>query len=147
MASSNHRIRIHANPEAVFKALSTEEGLKGWYTSKIEGTVSQGQTATFHFPKNETFRWKFTEITPSQITWECVDGPGVAKGTTATFRLSKDGESDTVVRCDHEGWPEGHEALATCNTLWGILMAHLRDHAESAKSAPAFKAHDKKGVN
>ncbi len=139
MASCIQRVRIHADPETVFKALATKEGLKGWYTSRIEGTVGQGETATFQFPKNETFRWTFTELTPSQIVWKCIEGPGVAKGTTASFRLRKDGDGDTLVTCDHEGWPEGHETLATCNTLWGILMGHLREFAQSGKPLPAHQ--------
>ena len=34
MASSTHRIRIKANPSVVFKAVSTGEGMKAWYTPK-----------------------------------------------------------------------------------------------------------------
>ncbi len=140
MASSTHRIRIHANRNTVFQALSTETGLKGWYTANLDGPVAQGETATFHFPKDETFRWKFTEVKPdSKIIWECEDGPGAAKGTKAVFQLSDDGGQETVLTCEHMGWPEGHEALATCNTLWGILMGHLRDYAESRQPAPTFK--------
>jgi hypothetical protein len=35
--------------------------------------------------------------------------------------------------------PEAHEALATCNTFWGMLMGHLRNFAESSNPAPAFR--------
>ena len=139
MASSTHRIRIHADRDTVFQALSTTVGLKGWYTAQIDGIVAEGNTATFHFPKDETFTWKFTNLKPDAgIIWECQDGPGAAKDTKAVFGLKEDGQ-DTVVTCEHQGWPEGHEALATCNTLWGILMGHLREYAEERRPMPAYR--------
>ena len=97
-------------------------GLKGWYTPHIEGDVREGKEATFRFTGRRPFRWRFAEITPaSHARWECVEGPGAAAGTTVTFRLTQVGDS-TVVECDHDGWPETHDAFTTCNTLWGILM-------------------------
>jgi hypothetical protein len=54
-----------------------------------------------------------------------------------TFRLSDSGNG-TVVELDHDNWPDGHEAFTTCNTLWGMLMGHLKDYAETAKAAPTF---------
>ena len=138
MATITQHIRIHAAPETVFKALSTKEGLESWFTTNIEGDVRQGETALFRFPKNETFRWKFAELTPSRVVWECLDGPGVAKGTTATFHLSPDGVGDTLVTCGHENWPEGHKALETCDALWGILLGHLREYAETGKLVPVY---------
>ena len=138
MASITQHIRVHAAPEIVFKALSTKEGLESWFTADITGEVRQGGTAALYFPKNEVFQWKFAELTPSRVVWECLDGPGVAKGTTATFHLSPDGGGDTLVTCGHENWPEGHQALETCNSLWGVLLEHLRAYVESGKPAPTY---------
>lgn len=89
---------------------------------------------TFHFHDGETFRWKTTEATSSAaVHWECLAGPGQAAGTTATFRLSDKGEGRTTVECDHAGWPEDHDAIKTCNTLWGISMGHLKSYVENGK--------------
>jgi uncharacterized protein YndB with AHSA1/START domain len=139
MATVSHKIRINAPRDRVFEALSTAEGLRGWYTPDVEGNVVVGQEAVLRFTGREPFRWRFSEIVPAaRVRWECVEGPGAAAGTTVTYRLS-DAREGTVVECDHEGWPEGHAALTTCNTLWGILMGHLRRYAETAKVAPTFE--------
>ena len=138
MASSTHRIRIKANPSAVFKAVSTEDGMKAWYTPKIEGSFEEGKTATFRFNNGETFTWKTTALVPDkQVERECTEGPGVAKGTKVSYRIESDKEGEAVLKLEHTNWPEGDEALSTCNTLWAILLGHLREYVENGKSAPA----------
>lgn len=139
MASSTHRIRIHAKPEAVFQAISTDSGMKGWYTANVTGSFSEGGTAIFRFPNGESFEWKTTKVIPGkEVQRECTAGPGVAKGTKVVWTVEDKGDGDAVVLLEHTGWPEGHDALATCNTLWGIILGHLREYAEAGKPVPAY---------
>ncbi len=139
MAKISQKITIQAAPDRVFKVLSTAEGLKGWYTPQLEGSVGEGKDVVFKFAGQEPFRWRVVESTPnSQLRWECVAGPGAAAGTTATFRLSDKGDGRTSVEFDHDGWPESDPSFTTCNTFWGILMGHLKNYVETAKPTPAF---------
>jgi uncharacterized protein YndB with AHSA1/START domain len=139
MAKISHKITIQASPDRVFKALSTAEGLKGWYTPQLEGRVGEGKEAVFTFTDQVRFRWRFAELTSdSRVRWECVEGPGAAAGSTVTFRLFDKGDGRTSLEFDHDGWPESDPDMTTCNTLWGILMGHLKNYAETAKAAPAF---------
>ena len=115
-------------------------GLKGWYTPHLKGEVGADREFVLRFTGREPFRWKVAELSPDSLArWECLEEHGAASGTTVTFRVSDVGDDRTAVECDHEGRPESHEALATCNTLWGILMHHLRNHAETEKPEPAFR--------
>jgi hypothetical protein len=112
---------------------------KSWYTPKIEGTADKTQEAVFSFTDEKPFRWKFIEVKPNALVrWKCTEGPGAAAGTSVTFRLSSKGANQTVVECDHEGWPDGHSAFKTCNTFWGILMGHLKKYIETGQAEPAF---------
>lgn len=139
MAKSSHRIRIHAAPDKVYQALTTKDGLKGWFTTKVGGDVREGQDVTMDFDGKEPFRWRMTQFKPeTRVHWDCLEGSGSAKGTAVTYVLTGEGQGQTVIECDHDGWPEGHEALATCNTLWGILMGRLKEFSESGKANPAF---------
>ena len=139
MAPISHEIRINAPRDRVFEALSTLEGIKGWYTPNLDGTVAEGRTATFRFTGREPFRWRFAELSPTRVRWECIEGPGAAAGTTVTYRLSETSDGRTAVTFDHEGWPESHGSFTTCNTLWGMLMGHLKDYVEAAAPAPVFR--------
>jgi uncharacterized protein YndB with AHSA1/START domain len=139
MATISQRIRIHAPQAEVFRALSTLEGLKSWYTPKVDGTVGKDHEAVFSFADEKPFHWKFVEVKPnSLIRWKCTEGPGASTGTTVTFRVSSKGDNETVVECDHEDWPEADSAFKSCNTRWGILIGHLKKYAETGKAEPAF---------
>jgi uncharacterized protein YndB with AHSA1/START domain len=139
MAKISHKITVQAAPDRVFKILSTAEGLKGWYTPQLDGSVREGKEVVLKFMGEKPFRWRVAESTPdSRVRWECVEGPGAAVGTTVTFRLSNKGDGQTSVECDHDGWGESDPSFTACNTKWGILMAHLKGYAETAKAAPAF---------
>jgi uncharacterized protein YndB with AHSA1/START domain len=135
MTAISHRITIHAPQDQVFRALSTVEGLKSWFTPKIEGKVGKNQEAVFSFADEQPFAWKFIEVEPnSLVRWKCTEGPGAATGTSVTFRVSSKGVNQTVVECDHEGWPEAHSAFKTCNTFWGILLGQLKKYAETGQA-------------
>ncbi len=59
-------------------------------------------------------------------------------GSTVTYELSDTGDGRTAVELDHAGWPDDHQALATCNTLWGILLGRLRKYAEPSQPQDAL---------
>ncbi len=139
MAKSSHRIRMHAAPAKIYQALTSEAGLQGWFTPHVYGSMREGSEVSMSFSGKEPFRWRFSQLKPqTHVHWDCLEGPGTATGTSVTYTLSPAGEGQTVVECHHDGWPEGHDALATCNTLWGILMGRLKDFSETGKANPAF---------
>ena len=138
MAKSSHKIRLHGDQHHVYQALTTQAGLQSWFTPHIEGQVSEGHEVNMSFSGREPFRWRMSALKPAaHVHWDCLEGPGSAKGTSVTYKLSGQG-GQTVLECDHDGWPENHEALATCNTLWGILMGRLKEYVETGKANPAF---------
>jgi uncharacterized protein YndB with AHSA1/START domain len=139
MANITHAIRIRAPQGRVYEALSTSDGLKGWNTPDLEGDVAQGREFTLRFGDGVSFRWKVNKlIDGSAVSWECISGPGASAGSTVTFELSDKGDGRTAVELDHSGWPADHEALATCNTLWGILLGRLKNYAETSQPQEAL---------
>ena len=138
MTKISHEIRINASMADVFKTLSTIDGLMGWYTTRIEGDIAPGESIKVHADGRPSFCWKISELTPPTATkWQCVEGPGTAPGATVTFRLSTK-DSRTQVQLDYEGISEDNPAFATCNTLWGVMLGHLKRYAETGKASPAF---------
>lgn len=140
MTTLSHRIRISAPRDRVYLAISTRNGLTGWYTADLQGDPGRGEEALFKFAGHEPFRWRFTELSPgSRLRWECTEGPGAAAGTTATFSLSQTTDGRTQVDLDHDGFRGSDPALAACNTLWGILLGHLKSYEETEVPSPAFE--------
>ncbi|HEY6845056.1 MAG TPA: SRPBCC domain-containing protein [Terracidiphilus sp.] len=139
MTSHSHRITVEALKQRVYEAITTEHGLRGWYTPSVHGSASHGEHLQLHFKsKAGPFHWKINEIAPgSVVQWECLEGPGASRGTMATFHLS---ESDgrTIVELDHEGIDEEDAKRKTCNSMWGTLMLHLKRFVETRTADPAF---------
>ena len=141
MASTEHRITIDASKDQVFEAITTADGLKGWYSPDVAGKSDKGGEVTLSFTEKEgPFRWRVTEAERgSLVRWECLAGPGKSAGTVATFKLSSVGADRTIVNLDHKGFEESDEKLKTCNTLWGALMGHLKAFVETKQPKPAFQ--------
>jgi uncharacterized protein YndB with AHSA1/START domain len=139
MATLSHEIRVAAPRDRVYEAIATREGLTGWYTATIDGGVVEGKEALFTFDGREAFRWGFVELaTADGVRWKCTAGPGKATGSTVTFRLSDTSDGRTQVKLEHDGFEGPESTVRTCNTLWGILMGHLKAYAETAARVPAF---------
>jgi uncharacterized protein YndB with AHSA1/START domain len=140
MATHSHRITIDASKEDVFEAITTTEGLQGWYTATAEGDAGHEQEIKLHFKSKEgPFHWKVLIPEPgSTVRWECLEGPGTAAGSKAFFQLTDRGDGRTTVDLDHEGLDEADEKHKVCNTMWGALMLHLKKYVETKRSEPAF---------
>ena len=141
MATNSHSIRINAPEPEILEALTTKQGIQGWYTPTVEGMAGRGSEVTLHFSsKNGPFRWKIRDSEPANVvTWDCLEGPGASPGTVVVFRLAGSNERGTTLELDHEGLDEGDDKNTVCNTMWGALMLHLKNYVESKQPQPAFR--------
>jgi uncharacterized protein YndB with AHSA1/START domain len=140
VATHSHSILINAPKKEVFEAITTEEGLQGWYTPSTEGSADHGEKIKLNFKsKDGPFHWAVEIAEPdSLVRWKCLEGPGFVAGTTVTFRLIEKEVGKTSVDLDHQGLDEKDDKLKVCNTMWGVLMLHLKKYAETKKPEPAF---------
>jgi uncharacterized protein YndB with AHSA1/START domain len=138
MKRISHELRIDAAVADVFKTLSTIDGLRGWYSSRVQGDVAVGGTLKVHADGRPPFSWRISELnSPTATKWDCIEGPGTAPGSTVSFRLS-DQDGRTKVQLDFDGLQEDDAAFATCNTLLGVMLGHLKQYAETKVPSPAF---------
>jgi uncharacterized protein YndB with AHSA1/START domain len=135
--SLRHAVNIAADPAKVREALTTLQGLKGWTAAEVSGGGSVGATWTLKYPNGPTFVWEISAHDTDKISWKCVEGPGDAKGTTVSFALGKTPHGRVHLTFDHAGWPHQEGNFAKCNSLWGMMMHHLRAYVEKGKVAPA----------
>ncbi len=142
MAEMLHQIQIKAPADKVFQAISTEEGLKSWWTADTEAQPRIGSTAIFGFFKRSTvFKMRIEELTPNrQLKWSCDSGPDEWIGTKLRFDLQSHPDGDTVVRFAHAGWRSTEGAFPLCNTTWGALMVRLKGYCEGKSPGPFFIA-------
>ena len=136
MAKINHEIKINAPIEKVRKAITTLQDLRSWHTLSMEGDIKLHGILISKAKNQPTFHWKIMSLEP--IIWECIEGPGDSVGTKAIFNLSETTDGRVLVEFSHTEWPDQHGNYRKCNTLWGILLHHLKNYAETGVAMPAF---------
>ena len=131
-----HRVGIIASPEDVYAALTTIDGLAGWWTDETTGDVSD--VIKFHFSRaGGGFDMKVLETKPGELVrWEVVDGPEEWIGTEVRFDLSQT-DDWTIVLFKHEGWREPVEFMHHCSTKWGSFLMSMKKYVETGKGDPA----------
>ena len=133
-----HRIGIKGSkPEAVYDALTTVEGLTGWWTEHTTGSGDDvGGVLEFRFPVGG-FDMKVLEAQPAErLVWEVIDGPEEWIGTQVSWDLRQDGDY-TIVLFKHQGWQEPVEFMHHCSTKWGSFLMSLKALVETGEGAPA----------
>ena len=135
-----HRIGVTSAPEEVFAALTTVDGLAGWWTEDTKGDSDDGGVIQFRFagaPEPGGFDMKVLETRPSELVlWEVVDGPEEWIGTQVRFELSQE-DGFTIVLFSHEGWKEPVEFMYHCSTKWGTILMSLKQMIETGAGEPA----------
>ena len=133
-----HRVGVRTTtPETVYEALTTVDGLAGWWTDDTSGTGEVGGVLEFRFPPVGGFDMEVVEARPGEhVTWRVVDGPEEWVGTTIDWDLRQDGDY-TIILFAHQGWKEPVEFMYHCSTKWGSYLLSLKKYVETGQGDPA----------
>jgi hypothetical protein len=132
-----HRVGVRtSSPEKVYDALTTVDGLAGWWTGDTKGDAGVGGVLEFRFPPGG-FDMEVVEQRPlERVGWKVVDGPEEWVGTTIDWELRQDGDW-TIVLFGHRGWREPVEFMHHCSTKWATYLMSLKGLVETGTGAPA----------
>ena len=131
-----HRIGVErSSPQHVYDALTTLEGLSGWWAERTSGDTDVGGVIQFRFGPGG-FDMEVVELDPGRLVrWIVVDGPEEWVGTTVRFDLRQDGEW-TIVMFAHEGWREPVPFMHHCSTKWAVFLMSLKELIETGTGSP-----------
>jgi uncharacterized protein YndB with AHSA1/START domain len=137
-----HRVGIKAPPSKVYAALSTIEGVAGWWTKETTGVSEPGGTIDFQFssPSGERIGGMSMEVIAvdpdRQVHWRCKAGPEEWIGTDVVFRLSRE-DDHTIVHFGHRNWREAVEFTEHCSMKWAVFMLSLKELVETGRGRPS----------
>ncbi len=132
-----HRIGIKgAQPDQVYNALTTIDGLAGWWTEDTKGETGPGGVVEFRFPVGG-FDMQVVDLKPPQrVVWRVIDGPEEWIGTTVEWNLLQE-DDYTIVMFKHRGWAEPVDFMHHCSTKWATFLMSLKELMETGQGAPA----------
>ena len=129
-----HQVGIQAPADAVYTALTTTEGLTGWWTTDTKGDEEVGGVLQFRFQAGG-FDMKVLKLEPGRrVLWEVVDGPEEWIGTRVDWVLNQAGDY-TRVLFHHQGWREPVEFMHHCSTKWATYLMSLKSLMETGQGA------------
>jgi uncharacterized protein YndB with AHSA1/START domain len=132
MSDILHKVSVKASPDAAYKALSTLEGLNGWWTSDTRGDAKEGGVIEFHFGKGRMDMKVLESVPANHVLWQVVAGPDEWLGTKIAFDLVPD-NGKTKVLFKHQGWKQPTELMHHCSTKWATFLVSLKSLIETGK--------------
>lgn len=133
-----HRVGVKtSSPDEVYDALTSVDGLAGWWTDDTQGDAEVGGVIEFRFPPIGGFDMAVEELRPHErVQWRVVDGPEEWINTTIEFDLKQE-DDYTIILFQHQGWQEPGEFMSHCSTKWGSFLMSLKSLVETGEGAPA----------
>ena len=136
-----HRININAPADKIYRALTTEEGIRGWWTTDVKMDGQAGGKAIFGFENHSiVFQMRIDELKASSLVrWTCVENNSPDWiGTSQEFLLEPQTDAGVLLKFCHGGWKSGGDHCYYCNTTWGHLLVTLKRYAEEGVKNPYF---------
>ncbi len=139
-----------APPEAVYRALATCDGIRGWWSQFTEFDDREGAIAEFRFPESGLFaRMRVAELDPPRrVRWHCVEAehpPGVSNdpndwiGTEVVFAIGPTPSGGTRLRFTHVGLRplQCHDVCSDVRAFY--IDTSLRGLVEQGRGQPATR--------
>lgn len=148
MTHYHRQLIVSASPAAVYEALTTEAGLRRWWTQTCEVDAEEGGLAVFRFgPHHKTMRIERLDA-PREVRWRCEDAclavPGMPPdewiGTTIVFRLTSDDHGGTLLDLEHVGLEPALACWELCRAGWDDFLASLKALLEQGQGRPFIPA-------
>lgn len=131
-----HRLLIETPAEKIFEALTTQEGLAGWWTPDTIAKPELGSISRFTFEDGYFKEMEIIELKPySKVKWRCIKGYEDWLGTEISFELEPH-RLGAVLLFHHDGWKEYSNGFASCSYDWALFLRSLRLLCETAKGQP-----------
>ena len=136
---------IKKSAASVYDALTTETGLKNWWTGTCDIGRSEGDLSTFRFDES----WKTMRIEKlqpsSEVRWRCEDSSidlddgsksGEWVNTTCLFRLVPLSDQTTALHFQHLGLQPELECYDDCKRGWTRFLNSLKHYVETGLGEP-----------
>jgi uncharacterized protein YndB with AHSA1/START domain len=132
-----HKVGVRSSsPDNVYNALTTIEGLSGWWTSDTRGESKVAGVIQFRFGGDRGFDMKVLELRPAKrVLWQVLEGPEEWLGTKVSFDIQQN-DDWTIVLFKHADWKEPVEFMHHCSTKWAVFLLSLKSLLETGKGAP-----------
>lgn len=132
-------LTIETDPEAVFEAITTTDGLSGWWTP-ASGSGTEGGELRFDMGNaaGPLVIGVQTAQRATTVIWNVLACPFLTdwEGTTITFDLGRNASGQCELFFRHHGLSPQLECYDTCQRSWDHYLPSLRDYITTGTGSP-----------
>jgi uncharacterized protein YndB with AHSA1/START domain len=131
------RFDVDAAAGTVLEAITTTEGIKGFWTSRADVPGEVGGSLKLEFAAAPLpFDLRLEQSDEHTVVWRTETFPPHWVGTTVRWDVEPRDDGSTV-SFRHAGFDADEEAGRVSYT-WGQIMVQLKEYAESGRANPVF---------
>ncbi len=129
----------------VYEALTTQTGLRSWWTTTCDVGTGVGAQTTIRFGSTVKVLRIEALVPPTDIQWRVtqahLDVPGLTHtsewtGTTICFQVRPQSETQSRLQLTHIGLTPQVECFELCSAGWRQFLCSLKNYVESGVGAP-----------
>ena len=139
------QLLLSASPATVYQALTTQQGLRGWWTKTCEVSSTVGGRSTFRFNRTCKVMQIESLVPDREVRWHCVqahiDAPWLQHkdewvGTHIVFKLSPQDGGGTRLDFEHVGLSPAIQCFDVCRDGWNLFLASLQGLVDTGQGHP-----------
>jgi len=132
-----HTIGIRVGTDAVFEAITSQKGLRGWWTRQAIAAPELGGLNEFPFASGDYNAMLVMAFEPGRrVEWECVKGSPEWVGTNVVFEMEPS-DDGTVLTFTHADWRSDTPFFRMCRKAWEWYLASLKQYCETGMGTPS----------
>jgi uncharacterized protein YndB with AHSA1/START domain len=142
MYSIESHIQIQASPARVLEALTTKDGVRGWWTDDVDCN-SETRQATFRFSKPQgvmAVTFAVERADENGVLMVCIAEQNNADWLHTRLEFKLRGSDQTRVDLLHAGYPSKNEVYEMCTKGWAYFLASLKAYIETGTGTPYTRA-------
>lgn len=132
-----HFVHIEAPAATVYQALTTQEGLSGWWSTNVTVEPGVGGVIDFRFLDDFNPDMKVTALEEdAHVAWTCIGGHDNWQDNIFSFDLRASGETTDLMFVQVYAQELSDETYGTYNFNWGHYLSSLKQLCETGTGVP-----------
>jgi hypothetical protein len=129
-----HNFDVDADPAQILRAISTLDGIRGWWTTEVAGSDEIGGIIELTFDGDFNPQMLVEESGPA-VAWRCVGGHDPWLDNRFRFEATSEQPAVVFFRQDYAN-ELSDAAYGRYNFLWGFYLESLRGYVEDGTGKP-----------
>ena len=132
-----HELMIEGKPDAIYKAITEQAGLAGWWTVHATAQPKVGAVDEFGFQGGQVvMKMEVAKLEPGKaVQWKVLQGAPDWGGTQVTWDLTP-GDAGTKVLFGHRNYASTEGSFASVSYPWAWFLTSLKAYIETGKGTP-----------